>query len=90
MDAPDYEIYNYSDAETPIVFPHKHNFYEIYYLLSDNVSYIIGNQEYHPKKGDFILVPPGLLHYPSEMHITPEKIIPGLYCGSALIISKAL
>lgn len=71
MESPDYEIYNYSDAETPKVFPHKHDFYEIYYLLSDNVKYVIGNQEYTPKKGDFILVPPGLLHYPSEMHITP-------------------
>lgn len=73
MDTPDYEIYNYSDSVTPKVFPHKHDFYEIYYLLCDNVSYVIGNQEYHPQKGDFILVPPGLLHYPSEMHIAPEK-----------------
>lgn len=73
MDTPDYEIYNYSDTTAPKVFPHKHNFYEIYYLLCDNVSYVIGNQEYHPHKGDFILVPPGLLHYPSEMHISPAK-----------------
>lgn len=73
MEAPDFEIYNYSDTSAPKVFPHKHTFYEIYYLLSDNVSYIIGNQEYRPQKGDFILVPPGLLHYPSEVHITPDQ-----------------
>lgn len=73
MEASDYEIYNYSDTVAPKVIPHKHSFYEIYYLLCDNVTYVIGNQEYHPKKGDFILVPPGLLHYPSEVHITPVK-----------------
>lgn len=73
MEAPDYEIYNYSDSIAPKVFPHKHDFYEIYFQLSDNVSYVIGNQEYHPKKGDFILVPPGQLHYPSEMNISPEN-----------------
>lgn len=71
MDHPDFEIYNYSDAVAPKVLPHRHNFYEIYYLLSDQVDYAIGNHEYPMKKGDILLLPPGLLHYPSDMHISP-------------------
>lgn len=71
MDHSDFEIYNYSDAVAPKVFPHRHNFYEIYYLVSEQLDYVIGNHEYHMKKGDLLLLPPGLLHYPSDMHITP-------------------
>ncbi|MBS6196561.1 MAG: helix-turn-helix transcriptional regulator [Clostridiales bacterium] len=67
MENPDFEIYYYSDAEPPNVFPHRHNFFEIYYLLSDQLDYVVGSQEYHMKRGDFLLLPPGLLHYPSEM-----------------------
>lgn len=71
MAHPDFEIYNYSDAAAPKVLPHRHNFYEIYYLLSDQVDYVISNHEYHMKKGDLLLLPPGLLHYPADMHIRP-------------------
>lgn len=73
MENPDFEIYNYSDTEPPKVFPHKHNFFEIYYLLSDQLDYVVGNQEYHMKRGDFLLLPPGLLHYPSETFTGAEK-----------------
>lgn len=73
MNAPDFEVYNYSDSVAPKVFPHRHTFYEIYYLLSNEVDYVIGNQEYHMRRGDFLLLPPGLLHYPSDMHIRPGK-----------------
>lgn len=71
MDHSDFEIYNYSDSTAPKVFPHRHNFYEIYYLVSDRLDYVIGNHEYHMQKGDLLLLPPGLLHYPSDMHISP-------------------
>lgn len=73
MNSPDFEIFNYSDSVAPKVLPHRHNFFEIYYLLSDELDYVIGNQEYHLKRGDFLLLPPGLLHYPSDMHIRPGK-----------------
>lgn len=67
MNNPDFEIYHYSDPELPKVFPHRHNFFEVYYLLSERLDYVIGNQEYHMKRGDVLLLPPGLLHYPSEI-----------------------
>lgn len=73
MDTSDYEIHRYSDVRAPKVVPHKHNFYEIYYLLSEQLDYVIGRQEYHMKKGDFLLMPPGLLHYPTDMHISPKN-----------------
>lgn len=69
MDHSGFEIYNYSDAEIPKVFPHKHEFYEIYYLLCESVDYSVGNQIYHLKKGDFLLLPPGQLHYPSRINL---------------------
>jgi len=73
MDAKDFEIYNYSDVEIPSVMPHRHRFYEIYYLLSDQFDYVIGKRVYKLKKGDFILLPPGHLHYPSENNIKQGK-----------------
>jgi len=91
MNQTDFEIYNYSDAVAPKVFPRRHNFYEIYYLLSDQVDYIIGNQEYHMNQGDFLLLPPGLLHYPTNMHIRPgqnyTRLI--LWCNIAFFESFA-
>lgn len=73
MENEKYELYLYSDSEPLKVFPHMHNFYEIYYLLSDQVDYVISNQVYHLKKGDFVILPPGLMHYPSNLDISPDK-----------------
>ena len=79
MNEANYELYLYSDPHTLTVRPHAHTFYEIYYLLSDHIDYVIGNQVYHLKKGDFLLLPPGLLHYPSKLtmdtHQKYERII---------------
>ena len=79
MDSSDYELYLYSDPKTLTVYPHSHTFYELYYLLSEQIDYIIGNHVYHLKKGDFLLLPPGLLHYPSTLSLLPntkyERII---------------
>lgn len=73
MEHPDFEIYHYSDPELPKVFPHRHNFFEIYYLLSEQFDYVISNQEYHMKRGDILLLPPGLLHYPSDIHTASKQ-----------------
>lgn len=73
MEQPDFEVYHYSDARPPKVFPHRHNFFEIYYLLSNELDYIVGNQEYRLTRGDFLLLPPGLLHYPSDIRLVDNK-----------------
>lgn len=73
MNAKDFEIYNYSDTEIPAIMPHRHTFYEIYYVLSEHLDYVIGNRVYQMKKGDFILLPPGQLHYPAETNLKLGK-----------------
>ena len=47
--------------------------WKIFYLLSDQIDFVVGNQIYHVKKGDLLLLPPGLLHYPSKLKITEGK-----------------
>ncbi len=69
MSRSNFEIYNYSDEIPPKVFPHRHSFFEIYYLLSDGMTYMILDKEYDIKSGDIVVVPPGLLHYPSDYSI---------------------
>lgn len=73
MDSPDYEIYNYSDAVLPRVFPHRHDYYEIYFCRCDRLEYVIGKQVYHLNRGDLILLPPGYMHYPSKIDAKPEN-----------------
>ncbi len=73
MNSKDFEIYNYSDKEIPSVSPHRHTFYEVYYVLSEKLDYVIGKQVYQMKKGDFLLIPPGLLHYPAETNLQIGK-----------------
>lgn len=69
MDTQSFEIYNYSDMEIPAITPHRHTFYEIYYVLSEQLNYVIGKNVYQLQKGDFMLIPPGQLHYPSETNL---------------------
>ena len=38
MNNPDFDIFNYSDSHPPKVLPHRHNFFEIYYLLSERLD----------------------------------------------------
>ena len=43
---------------------HSHSFYEILYCESGNIQYLIGDNRYSIRKGDIILVPPGISHRP--------------------------
>ncbi len=69
MSRPNFEIYNYADTVPPKVFPHVHDFYEIYYILSDTLTYMVKDREYLLQRGDFLMIPPGILHYPSDLNI---------------------
>ncbi len=73
MSTPNFEIYNYSDLVPPKVFPHTHNFYEIYYLLSDSLIYMISGKEFRMEQGDFLMIPPDVLHYPSDVNVRHGK-----------------
>ncbi len=44
--------------------PHKHDFYEILFIINDNVAYFAENVEYKVRSTDLLLIPPGVEHYP--------------------------
>lgn len=55
---------------------HFHDEYELYYLLSGETKYFIGDEIFHLKKGNFILVPKGVLHKTdSEECMHNERIL---------------
>ncbi len=58
----DYEIFNYSDTYLKTVDYHHHDFYEIYFLISGNVSYIIEDRRYDLEPGNLLLTNPNELH----------------------------
>lgn len=61
---------------------HSHTFWEILYVCSGSLQYLIGTKRYHVQRGDVILLPPGLSHQPliSERLVEP-------YCRFVLWLS---
>ena len=43
---------------------HSHVFYEILYICSGNIQYLIKTERYQIQPGDIIIVPPGVSHQP--------------------------
>ena len=54
MIAPDYEVYRYRSTYMNEVELHHHDFYEIYLLLRGRVEYIVENQLYRVRPGDWM------------------------------------
>ena len=54
MIAPDYEVYRYRSTYMNEVELHHHDFYEVYLLLRGRVEYIVENQLYRVRPGDWI------------------------------------
>ena len=73
MTRDDIEIYHYCDRATFNVPPHKHDFYELYCLLSDSFVYHVENNQYTLRPGRLILVRPGESHWP-EFEGEPRDI----------------
>ena len=73
MSRNDIEVYHYCDAATFDVPPHRHDFYELYCLLSDSYTYHVENSKYEIRPGTLILVPPGQTHWP-ELQGPPRDI----------------
>ena len=73
MSRNDIEVYHYCDAATFGVPPHRHDFYELYCLLSDSYIYHVENNQYDLHPGSLILVRPGELHWP-ELEGEPRNI----------------
>ena len=58
-----FEMFHYQDRSVDVEL-HHHDFYEVYYFLSGNVSYSIEGESYHLLPGDVLLVAPEELHQP--------------------------
>ncbi len=43
---------------------HSHSFYEVLYICSGSIQYLIGTERYRLQPGDVVLVPPGISHRP--------------------------
>jgi len=73
-----YEVYEKHGAPTGANTMHYHNFYEIIYVLEGEYSSLLGNQTYHMKAGDFLLIDCNIMHkyHPVEnKHDSSKRII---------------
>lgn len=64
MFSKDFEIYYYNDQPIEAVSSHSHDYYEFYFFLEGNVQIQVNDIAYRIKPGDFLLIPPGIAHYP--------------------------
>ncbi len=64
MQSRSFEIFHYRDSFIQEVPLHHHDFYEIYFFLSGNVSYNIESRNFRLTPGDVLLISPNELHQP--------------------------
>lgn len=61
----DLEIYHYADSASFGVDMHRHDFYELFCLLSGEMEYLVEGNRYHLTPGTLLLIAPGEMHRPS-------------------------
>ena len=59
-----YEVFHYSDRDLDQVYLHHHDFYECYFFISGDVTYMIEGKTYTLLPGDIILINSKELHQP--------------------------
>lgn len=64
MKSPDFEIYHFFDSRPSNIMLHHHDFYEIYYLLSGEMDYIVDGRRYALHPGSLLFIAPDELHRP--------------------------
>lgn len=64
MVTPDFEYFHYIDKPELEVEYHNHDFFEVYFFISGQVTYVIEGKSYRLKPGDIILVHSRELHKP--------------------------
>jgi len=76
MITPNFEYFHYIDKSATEVDYHNHDFYEIYFFISGNVTYMIEGKTYKLKPGDILLIHNNELHKPVIEHgETYERIV---------------
>ncbi len=69
MGRPDFELQYKRDSYLKDVELHHHDFFELYFLMSGDVTYIVESKIYHVMPGDILLISPKELH---QLLIRPE------------------
>ena len=64
MKSNDFEFFHYKDDPPQEVSFHNHDFYEIYFFISGNASFIIEGKYYYLKPGDIFLINNREIHKP--------------------------
>ena len=70
MKRPDFELQYKRDSYLKKVRLHHHDFYEIYFLITGDVTYTIESNLYKVVPGDILLISPRELH---QLHIKTER-----------------
>lgn len=63
----DFEVYYYCDDKPKAVSPHSHDYYEFYFFVEGDAEIMISGLPHQIHPGDFLLIPPGTEHYPSQI-----------------------
>ena len=58
------EIFHYNNASSCACAPHRHDFYELYFLLGDELDIIVDGLRYSLRANSAMFVAPGQLHRP--------------------------
>lgn len=79
----EYEIYHYHDTGMASVRPHHHDFFECYYFMNGNVTFLIEGKAYDLNPGDIILVNSSELHQAAinDLNEPYERIVLWLNAG---------
>ena len=72
MRYPDYELQHKRDFRLTDVALHHHDFYEIYFLIAGDVTYLVESKIIHVMPGDILLIPP---HEQHQVLIRPEMSV---------------
>lgn len=66
---------------------HTHNINEMYYLVSGEFNYFIGQETYHINSGDFVVIPAGVPHKTALSNYRSRILI---HFGSSFIIEESI
>lgn len=66
---PDFELLHKWDTDLTEVELHHHDFYEVNFLMSGDVTYVIEGRVYHVLSGDMLIINPRELH---QVYIKPD------------------
>lgn len=64
MKETDFEVDRYNFTSQRVIYPHNHDFYEIYLFITGKIDYFIDDHLYHLEPGDMVIVPPHVMHQP--------------------------